>query len=772
MKVIKVAAAALNQIPMDWAGNLTRAKNASQEAREAGAQLVCLPELTLSGYGCEDAFHSPELSATALNQLDLLVGETAGMVVSVGLPLFHRGGLYNVVAVIVDGELLGFVAKQNLAGDGVHYEPRWFKPWPAGQVDHVEVGEKNVPVGDLVFEIGGIRVGFEICEDAWSAQRPGIGLARRGVDLILNPSASHFAFDKYDIRKRFVLEGSRAFGAAYVYANLMGNEAGRIVYDGGCLIASEGRIVAEGKRFGFKEVAAVSASVDVDALRMARAKTASVAALDPEDAGVISTPFRWGIADHKPMKCRAERVWSKEEEFSRCVALALFDYMRKTFSKGYVLSLSGGADSSAVAALVKLMVDLALEELGEVGLKEKLAYFIDPAETMEGLRRRVLVCVYQATRNSSDTTQHAAQVVAAGVGADYLVWDVDSLVSQYSETVGASLGRELSWKEHDIALQNIQARARAPGIWMLANLRGGILVSTSNRSEAAVGYATMDGDTCGGLCPLAGIDKAFLLRWLKWCEQCGVAETGPMSFLDVVNQQQPTAELRPAEAAQTDETDLMPYQVLDAIERLAIRDKLMPISVFRMLQGEYPDCSDQQLVEWIERFFNLWCRNQWKRERYAPSFHLDDTNLDPKSWCRFPIISGGYKAELAALKRIALADQKTTTLYRPVGQRELELVAESDYRKWPPRLPEQPIFYPVTNEAYASEIAQKWNTKDDVNGSVGYVTEFQVESEYLAKYDVQKVGGALHTEYWIPAEELDEFNAHIVGKITVIKTFR
>lgn len=111
---------------------------------------------------------------------------------------------------------------------------------------------------------------------------------------------------------------------------------------------------------------------------------------------------------------------------------------------------------------------------------------------------------------------------------------------------------------------------------------------------------------------------------------------------------------------------------------------------------------------------------------------------------------------------------KTTTLYRPVGQREMDLLIALAFKKWPPRLPEQPIFYPVTNERYASEIAEKWNTKDEVNGSVGYVTRFEVGAAYLARYEVQQVGGEIHTEYWIPAEELEEFNKHIVGQIEVI----
>ncbi|MCA9049591.1 MAG: NAD+ synthetase, partial [Planctomycetaceae bacterium] len=162
-------------------------------------------------------------------------------------------------------------------------------------------------------------------------------------------------------------------------------------------------------------------------------------------------------------------------------------------------------------------------------------------------------------------------------------------------------------------------------------------------------YATMDGDTSGGLSPIAGIDKAFLREWLKTMETSGAAGCSPVPALRLVNEQQPTAELRPAEFEQTDEGDLMPYPILDEIENLAIGDKRSPAETLEYLQCSHPDVSAEHLKEWVRRFFRLWCRNQWKRERYAPSFHVDDKNLDPRTWCRFPILSGGFRKELDEL---------------------------------------------------------------------------------------------------------------------------
>ncbi|HEX3658103.1 MAG TPA: NAD(+) synthase [Pirellulales bacterium] len=656
MKLLKVAAAVLNQTPLDWDGNQARILAAIRAAREQQVSILCLPELCISGYGCEDAFHSPGVQEMARRVLLEILPETTGLIVSLGLPLPFQHGLFNTACLAADGRILGFVGKRFLAGDGIHYEPRWFKPWPTGHRVEIELGDATYPFGDLHFDCGGVKIGFEICEDAWVANRPGSELALRGADVILNPSASHFAFGKYEVRRRFVLEGSRAFGVSYVYSNLLGNEAGRAVYDGGALVAAVGRLVAAGPRFSFADYRLTVAQIDVHETRMKQSWTAGfVPKLEP-DALCVSAAFDYPLlVPESPGE--VSDVWEtgphvKEEEFARAISLSLYDYLRKSRSRGFVVSLSGGADSAAVSCLVALAVRLGVAELGLEGFVAKLAYSAratdarDPAELLRGL----LTCVYQSTANSSDTTRGAARAVAQALGAEMLEFDVEQLVKDYIAMVSRALGRTLDWEHDDLALQNIQARARSPGVWMVANLRQALLLSTSNRSEAAVGYATMDGDTSGGLSPIAGIDKAFLRRWLAWLETQGPAGLAPIPALAAVTVQAPTAELRPLGAGQTDEQDLMPYDLLDAVERAAIRDKLTPLEVFLRMRPQFPQYAAGQLGLWIERFFRLWCRNQWKRERYAPSFHVDDENLDPKTWCRFPILSGGFERELAELR--------------------------------------------------------------------------------------------------------------------------
>ncbi len=668
MRLVKVAVACVNQTPFAWEQNFAHLRMAIEHARAEGATLLCLPELAITGYGCEDAFFMDGLQDIAFSQLEALAQLTKGMVVTVGVPVFHEKALYNAAAVLADGAIVGFGAKQFLAGDGIHYEPRWFKAWPAGEIDWLERTDVDgsitrYPIGDLVFDIGDIRIGFEICEDAWVANRPGTDLALRGVDILCNPSASHFAFSKFVVRQRFVIEGSRAFGVAYLYANLLGNEAGRIVYDGGGLIASGGELLARGKRFSFHDVELATAVIDIDGNRREQVRRGSHRPRHDAEDLVIEHAFVWPT--RKPEALRSqENSWEdrfslREEEFARAIALGLWDYLRKSRSQGYVVSLSGGADSAACAVLVALMVQIAFQELGTGGVRQHLPWcrrLIEALDKGGGATAAVgalLTCAYQPTENSGPVTRRAAETVAKAIGAEFHVLDIDPMYKGYIATVEKAIGRQLSWEKDDVTLQNIQARVRAPSIWMLANLRASVLLTTSNRSECAVGYATMDGDTAGGLAPLGGIDKSYLRQWLRWLEKKSLLGLEPIPALGVINSQQPTAELRPsthASGPQTDEADLMPYDFLEAVEDSAIRDKHTPCEVLQELLPRYPEHAPQQLAQWIERFFRLWCQNQWKRERIAPSFHLDDRNIDPRSWCRFPILSGGFERELAEMR--------------------------------------------------------------------------------------------------------------------------
>ncbi|MGB3183049.1 MAG: nitrilase-related carbon-nitrogen hydrolase [Cyclobacteriaceae bacterium] len=622
MPVTRIAGAALNQTPLDWSGNLQHIRSAIEMGRKEGVKLLCLPELCITGYGCEDLFLSDWLPAKALSYLPEIATWCHGMDVVVGLPVRFGEHLYNCACLISDTNIQGFYAKQFMALDGVHYEPRWFRPWPAGKEETVEVEGHTYPLGDITFRSGPWHIGFEICEDAWhEAHRPACRMVGKEVNLILNPSASHFALAKSDFREMLVVNSSHKFECTYLYANLLGNESGRMIFDGEILISQKGEITARNERLSFKEINLVWADVD------------------PARKVASRSPYQYDT--HDPY-----------EEFTLASTLALFDYVRKSRSRGFVLSLSGGADSSACAVLVGETVNRGIDELGLDRFLEKIGYSdlypdlkaLSPEEAARAIMRKWLTTAYQGTKNSSEDTYLSAKGLADSLGATFYQWKIDEEVAGYTAKIEKAIGRQLTWEQDDITLQNIQARARSPIIWMLANINNALLLTTSNRSEGDVGYATMDGDTSGSIAPIAGIDKHFLLKWLRYAEM----DLG-YEGLQKVNSLTPTAELRPPGETQTDEKDLMPYAVLVAIERLAIRDHLSPLEVYRQLSVELNDTPPETVKGYIAKFFLLWSRNQWKRERIAPSFHLDDFNVDPRTWARFPILSGGFADELKAL---------------------------------------------------------------------------------------------------------------------------
>ena len=611
--MLRIAGGTVNQTPLHWSNNVRNIIDAIEQAKTENVNILCLPELCVTGYGCEDMFLSEWVPEKAWEQISHIQKKCKGITVSVGLPVRIDEVTYNGACVISDEKIIGISLKQNLARDGVHYEPRWFEPWPAGIVSEIKRNHQTIPVGDIIYNVNSIRIGFEICEDGWREQRPGYSLFKRGVDLILNPSASHFAMSKSQLRERIVvLDASKKFKCVYVFANLLGNEAGRMIYDGDILIAQQGKLIAQNKRLSFNQYEILYSDIDFT---------------DPERS---ESPK---LLDNKDVN----------EELTQAVSLALFDYLRKSKAKGFVLSLSGGADSGSCAIFIAEMVKRASQSLGWYKFCKTLD--IDSSSIGTDWRKatnQLLACAYQASKNSSETTFLAAKELAESLGAQFLNWKIDEEVCSYTKKIETAIDRKLSWDDDDVSLQNIQARARSPIIWMLANIRGAVLITTSNRSEGDVGYATMDGDTSGSLAPIAGLSKTFIMQWLQWAER-ELDHVG----LRRINSLQPTAELRPLERQQTDEGDLMPYTILTEIELHGIRDRKSPQRVFEEMKNKYPD--HEQLKSYIKKFFRLWARNQWKRERLAPSFHLDDLNVDPRTWCRFPILSSSFNEELEKL---------------------------------------------------------------------------------------------------------------------------
>lgn len=668
-----VAAASLNQTVGDWAGNSRRIAAVIHAARERGARLVVLPELCISGYSLGDRLFMRGTLERSWRCLEELAPCTLGIVALIGLPVRHRDVLYNAVAVVADGEVRALVPKENLATGDVQYENRWFCGWPRGQVESfLAPSGEEIPFGSLFFEAEGLgRFGVEICEDGWKGNRPGSGAALAGALIIANPSASWFTLGKHRVRRDMVAQISREDHVAYLYTSLLGCDATRLVFDGSVFIAADGEILDEGRRFVFDaEWELVDRVLDLATLERTRMEEGSwrqqvesaqrgefggepqlvvlpgryptrVPAAAGETWWTVGTrpsvdpdpSLRHLVDRHLIPPYQASDLPHLELELALCMGLR--EYRKKAGAPGFTLALSGGRDSAMCALLIQRQYRYDRPDLDSAGLAEHV--------------RERFTTAYLGTSNSGDVTRDAARSVAEALGARHLEVGIQAAVDTHHALCEQLTGTRLSWDEpaHDIAMQNVQARLRGSLIWMVANLSGSLLVATSNLSEAAVGYTTMDGDTSGGLSPIADVPKSLVSLWLAWA-----ARYHGLEALQAVAGLAPTAELRPPDRTQTDEADLMPYDILDRLVFQFVQRGQDPVQMFRTLWPELAPRYGGRAAAFaadVHKFVRLFCRAQWKRERFAISFRVVAFDLDPKSGFRFPAVQAPFTEELAEL---------------------------------------------------------------------------------------------------------------------------
>lgn len=646
MSKIKIAAVTLNTTPLDFQGNYESIAKAITSPEAKNADCILFPELCISGYGCEDAFYKPYVwtrSEDILRELKTLVPH---QIVMVGLPVFVDSFLYNCMAVLYGGKVVALVPKLNLANTGVHYERRWFHSESEFINKTITYSGEQVPFGHFIFQTQNWNFGVEICEDSWSVQKPASSYSLQGIDVLFSPGASHFAMGKQNIRRQIFTESSRNQCNLQVFTNLTGNESGRIIFEGGAIFASLGNLVKEGPRLTFTQFHVTSYSFDPMEIRAAKARSFR----DPKPKlqvgeftkinlvtvtqAIGKDSLGFSVLDkRKETETNADENsnfihLSSFEEFTRAVCLGLFDYLKKSRTKGFTLSLSGGADSATCALLVTAMKEIAKQENGgsifsSLGIEEK----------------NLLVTIYQKTENNSSLTEEIAKTLSEELGCSFYSISIDRAVETSVELIESVLGKTLNWKEHDLPLQNIQARVRSPLVWLLANLNGHLLLSTGNRSEASVGYTTMDGDSSGSIAPLAGVSKEFLLDWLDDIQNGNNRFLSPKDSIRTLRNTKPTAELKPLSEHQEDEKDLMPYPILQSIERKLVFLAQTEEDCLENLNQEFPWETSENLSGYLKKFKKLFGISQWKRERLPPSFHLDEYGLDPKSSYRYPILS-------------------------------------------------------------------------------------------------------------------------------------
>ena len=610
---IKISSSNLNQKPLDWKRNYINIKKSIEKSIKKDVKILCLPELSITGYGCQDLFLNKWVIDNAKLELIKIKNLCNNIAIFIGIPIYYNNKIYNAGCFIKDKKIKGFFIKSNLPNDGIHYEKRWFEPWNLGEKKEIFFNGKKIPIGTIQYEYNkDLTIGFEICRDSWDKERPlkYINTSKKHL-LILHSNASHYAFHKFNFRKNQVIDSSKKFNCTYISCNLLGNESGKSIFEGDTILAQKGKLLHISKRFSFKNV--INNIYDIDLEK-------------------TSTKF----IDSKT---------NIFEEFINAASLALFDYKIKSNCNGYIISLSGGADSSCTAILIHEMVKRAINELGEKKFLKKINIknLKNNYNNINSIMKKLLITAYQKSKNSSSKTQISANKLANFISSNHFEWSINEEIDSIISKISKKTKQIYNWEKDNIAMQNIQARVRSPFIWFLANTNNMLLLSTSNRSENAVGYSTMDGDTSGSISPIAGIDKVFIKKLLIYLK-----EKYNYNCLNNVLNLKPSAELKPKKFNQKDENELMPYSILNKIERNAIKERLSPKNIYDKIKKE-KICTDNELKKYIKKFFNLLGKNQWKRERTAPSFHFDDYSLDPSTWYKFPILSSNFKQEIEEL---------------------------------------------------------------------------------------------------------------------------
>lgn len=643
MRLIRLGTAAVSVKVGDFSSNLARLSSVAAAAREQGVHLLVAPELSISGYSLEDRVFWPDIARRSWETLEELAGQCQGLAMFAGLPVRIGAMMHNAAALIVDGRIRGLILKRYLPTYSIFYEGRNWTAWPGG------VTEVNgVPAGDLVFRLPFGLVSAEICEDLWSATSPARERVLAGAEILCNLSASPFTPGKNAERRRLVLGAASSLKAVYAYANLLGCDNSRLVFDGGGLVATPDEVVCEGPLLSEKAWTLASAVVDIDDIARNRAENttwrqgASMGAgggaaqlVDATDIPFSPAPTAdfarqlprsFYISDAQPAESTRN---ARLDELYQALVLGLRDYFEKVGAfERFLVALSGGRDS---ALCLLLAVDAARQ--------------LNEGQDAGNFAERVRTVYLPNSALSSEATEAAARALAEELGVPFQVVPIDEEAEMALRKAGELVGGPEAVLP--MAKQNLQARIR--GAWMLnwANNVGGLVLVTSNLSEAAVGYTTTGGDNEGGYSPIANVPKTLVSELLDY-----LAEKRGLAALQQVLAIPPSAELAPH---QKDEADLMPYVVLDDLLYLYARKRLALADCWRLLCHRHPERDPEELRRWTADFGRLFAQNQWKRDQHPVAMKVMDLDLDPKTGFRFPVTQS-IQHELDALATATLDD--------------------------------------------------------------------------------------------------------------------
>ncbi len=505
--LLRVALAQIDTTVGDIDGNAAKIRAGIARARDEGAMLVVFPELALTGYPPEDLLlktHFLDAAGDALNQL---ASEVEGIVAMVGFPE-RADDVYNAAAVLADGRVAAVYRKVFLPNYSVFDEQRYFQSGPGG----------------ALLELNGIPLGITICEDIWEPGPPATDEALAGAQVIVNLSASPYHAGKGLERETMLAQRARDNNTAVLFCNLVGGQD-ELVFDGHSVaIDQDGEIIARAPQF---EEAMVVCTIDTGAIFAKRLQDARHrAAVRRGGAGDSPTLARLEVPEMgEEVGGPIAKLLDRDAELYAALVLGVRDYVDKNGFERVVVALSGGIDSALVATV-------AVDALGS----ERV--------TLVGM----------PSPYSSDGTRGDARAIAENLGAQWIELPIDPSMRAFDEILAPAF----NGAEPDITEENLQARIRGNLVMALSNKFGWLVLTTGNKSEMSVGYATLYGDMAGGFAVLKDVFKGSVYRLVRWRNEQEGRELVPSSVLD----RPPSAELR---YEQRDEDSLPPYDVLDPI---------------------------------------------------------------------------------------------------------------------------------------------------------------------------------------------------------------
>ncbi|MEK7698490.1 MAG: NAD+ synthase, partial [Nitrospirota bacterium] len=569
MKKIRIALAQINPIVGDLQGNVKKIISYIKNARALKAEIIAFPELAVTGYPPEDLVLKPQFIKDNIDALNEVIAASNGITAVVGF-IEHDNSLFNAAAVISNRRLIDVYHKKHLPNYGVFDEYRYFQSG----------------IRYPVYNFSGVNIGVNICEDIWHEKGPAKVQALSGAEIIININASPYHMGKASFRDNLVSTRALECKSIIVYVNMIGGQD-ELVFDGGSFVVnSQGDIILRGGQFK-EELITVDIKVQNARARFSDKEQKELKTLVHKGEVIenIKIPSKL-IKERKPeLKIKESLIMPPVEEVYNALLLGTKDYVYKNGFKNVVIGMSGGIDSSLVAAV-------AVDAIGK--------------EHVHGL--------FMPSPYTSKESYEDVYALAGNIGIKIITIPINNIYETYLKT----LSKNFKGTKTDITEENIQARIRGNILMAFSNKFGWLVLTTGNKSEMSVGYATLYGDMAGGFAVIKDVPKTMVYELCKWKN----GKEGRVVIPERVLWKEPSAELK---QDQRDTDTLPPYPVLAPILMAYVEDDKSFDEILKM------NCD----MECVQKVIRMIDHSEYKRRQSPPGIKITPRAFGKDR--RFPI---------------------------------------------------------------------------------------------------------------------------------------